>query len=128
MTLVSVVIPYFKKKNYIENALNSVLSQTYNNLEIILIYDDESKIDLDLIKELSYRDKRIELIINSKNLGAGESRNIGVNSSNGEYCAFLDSDDTWHPQKIELQLNFMKRNDHILIQMRSVYAVHKDFA
>ena len=113
MTLVSVVIPYFKKKNYIENALNSVLSQTYNNLEIILIYDDESKIDLDLIKELSYRDKRIELIINSKNLGAGESRNIGVNSSNGEYCAFLDSDDTWHPQKIELQLNFMKRNDHI---------------
>ena len=113
MTLVSVVIPYFKKKEYIKDALNSVLSQTYKNLEIILIYDDESKVDLDFIKKLSFGDKRIKLIINSNNLGAGESRNTGVNLSDGEYCAFLDSDDRWHPQKIELQLNFMKKNNYI---------------
>mgnify|MGYP001372655212 FL=1 len=113
MTLVSVIIPYFKKKKYIESTLNSVLSQTYRNLEIILIYDDESEADLDFIKKLSNIDKRIKLIINSKNLGAGESRNTGITSCNGEYCAFLDSDDTWHSKKIELQLNFMKKNGHI---------------
>ena len=64
MDLVSVIIPYFKKKKYIKETLLSILNQTYSAFEIILIYDDHDRSDLDYIKELSELDERINLIIN----------------------------------------------------------------
>ena len=78
MKLVSVIIPYFKKKKYIADTLNSVLNQTYNNLEVIIIYDDPEKTDLNYIKKLVSLDQRVKLAINDKNIGAGRSRNIGI--------------------------------------------------
>ena len=110
MDLVSVIIPFYKKKIFIKETIFSVLKQTYKNLEIIIIYDDESHNDLNFIKEISALDSRISIIINLKNLGAGKSRNIGIELSNGSYIAFIDSDDIWKKDKIMKQISFMKKN------------------
>ena len=88
--LVSVIIPYYKKKSYIEKTINSIIKQSHQNFEIILIYDDESCFDLKFIKEICLSDKRINLITNEKSLGAGLSRNKGIQFAKGEYIAFID--------------------------------------
>ena len=111
MEKVSIIIPYFNKKDYIHSTLNSVFKQTYKNFEILIIYDDPSKKDLDLIKELKKKDKRIRLIINKKNIGPGYSRNKGLDKAKGNYIAFLDSDDLWKKGKLKNQISFMKKND-----------------
>ena len=110
MDLVSIIIPYYKKKKYIELTINSVLGQTYKNFELIIVYDDEKKEDLDYIKEIIKNDKRIRLHINKKNLGAGLSRNKGIKLSKGNLVAFLDSDDLWTKDKLQKQIFFMKKN------------------
>ena len=105
MKLVSVIIPYFKKKKYIADTINSILQQTYKNFEIIIIYDDPEKNDLEYIKKLITLDNRIELIVNHKNFGAGISRNIGISKANGFFLAFIDADDLWEKTKLEEQIN-----------------------
>tara|TARA_B100001057_G_C22861933_1_gene954884 strand:- start:4053 stop:4790 length:738 start_codon:yes stop_codon:yes gene_type:complete len=109
MSLVSVIIPYYRKKHYILRTLKSVINQTYENLEIIIIYDDTEKNDLKLIKKMISMDKRIKLIINKKNIGAGKSRNKGIKISKGSYIAFIDADDIWLKNKTKLQLAHMKK-------------------
>ena len=110
MDLVSVIIPYYKKKKYIGQAVNSVINQKYRNFELIIIYDDENKEDLGFLKKITKKDKRIKLYINRKNLGAGRSRNKGIKLSNGKLIAFLDSDDLWAKNKLQNQIFFMKKN------------------
>jgi len=110
MKLVSVIIPYFKKINFITESVNSVINQSYNNLEIIIIYDDISHDDLEYILKLKDLDPRISVVINSNTYGAGESRNIGIAKAKGEYIAFLDADDTWNSKKIEFQVDYMQKN------------------
>ena len=114
MDLISVIIPYYKKKEYIANTLNSVLNQSYENLEIILIYDDQEKEDLEYIEELINLDKRISLIVNDVSLGAGLSRNSGIKISKGEYISFIDADDIWKKEKLELQIQFMKEKKYLI--------------
>jgi len=114
MDLISVIIPYFKKKEYIADTLNSVLSQTYKNLEIIIIYDDKEKKDLKFIEGFINLDKRISLIINEKSLGAGLSRNIGISKSKGKYISFIDADDIWRKDKLELQIKFMREKNYLI--------------
>ena len=110
MDLISVIIPYYKKKEYIISSINSVLNQTYKNLEIIIIYDDLNKDDLNLLKKIKKKDNRIKIYINKKNLGAGRSRNKGIQLSKGIFVAFLDSDDLWKKNKLKKQIFFMKKN------------------
>ena len=101
MQLISIIIPYYKKKKYIESTINSVLKQTYKNFELIIIYDDENKEDLNFLKKIIKKDKRIKLYINKKNLGAGRTRNKGIKLSKGSLIAFLDADDLWLHSKIQ---------------------------
>ena len=112
MINVSVIIPYYKKIDYIEDTLNSVLNQKIKSFEIIIIFDDTDKSELyklrSIIKKKKKREK-IRLIINSKNLGAGLSRNRGIKASKGKYIAFLDADDVWSTNKLNFQLKFMKK-------------------
>lgn len=108
MNLVSIIIPYFKKKNYIKKAITSVLRQTYQNFEVIIVFDDKDLSDVDLINNIKKLDKRIFVIFNSKNIGAGLSRNKGIKYAKGDLIAFLDSDDIWKKNKLELQIKFMK--------------------
>jgi len=112
MSLVSVIIPYYKKKNYIKTALNSVLNQTYQNFELIVIYDDPDHSDLPLLLEFEKLDNRIKVLVNKKNLGAGLSRNEGINIAKGKYLAFLDSDDVWLVHKLEKQISFMEKGNY----------------
>ncbi len=113
MSLVSVIIPYYRKKRYIYRTLKSVINQSYKKLEIIIIYDDDKKDDLKFIKHITLKDKRIKILVNKKNLGAGLSRNKGIKKSRGEYIAFLDADDLWLKDKIKYQIRFMKLREII---------------
>ena len=111
---VSVIIPYYKSINYIEFTIKSVLQQTYKNFEIIIIYDDNNQKDFKFIQSLKLLDKRIKIINNNKNIGAGLSRNIGIRNSKGDYICFIDSDDLWEKNKLSKQLNFMMRNNYLI--------------
>jgi teichuronic acid biosynthesis glycosyltransferase TuaG len=112
MELISVIMPYYKKKFFVKSAINSILSQTYKKFELIIIYDDEDQTELKLLKKISIKDKRIKLLINKKNIGAGQSRNKAIEISKGKYLAFIDSDDLWVTKKLEKQYIFMKKNNY----------------
>ena len=112
MDLVSVIIPYYKKRNFIKETIISVIKQSYDYLEIIIIYDDINLNDLEFLREISKLDNRIKIINNNKRLGAGPSRNKGIEQSNGKYIAFIDADDTWLSDKLKDQIAFMKKNNY----------------
>ncbi len=108
--LVTIIIPYYKKINYINECVESVLNQTYQNFEIILIYDDNEFDDLEYIKNIASKDNRIRLLINKSKLGPGLSRNIGIEFGKGSLIAFIDADDMWKKNKLDMQIKFMKEN------------------
>tara|TARA_B100002052_G_C15792137_1_gene556849 strand:- start:379 stop:1092 length:714 start_codon:yes stop_codon:yes gene_type:complete len=108
-------MPYFKKKEYVEKSILSVINQTYKNLELIIIYDDESMDDFDYISNICRKFKNIKIIKNIENLGAGESRNIGIKTATGDLIAFIDADDYWYEKKIEKQINFLQKNNYKFI-------------
>jgi glycosyltransferase involved in cell wall biosynthesis len=107
MDKVSVIIPVYNRSKTISRAINSVLNQTYNNLEIIVI-DDNSQDD-SLNKIRSFTDRRIKLVSLTKNEGAANARNQGVKIAKGKYIAFLDSDDYYEPQFIESCINKLSK-------------------
>ena len=88
-SLISVIMPYYKKKQFVKKSIESVLNETYSNFEIIIIYDDTDIEDLNYINEIKKIDKRIKIIQNEKNVGAGYSRNIGISESRGRLYCFL---------------------------------------
>ena len=105
--LVSIIIPYYKKKEYILKTINSILNQSYTQFEIIIIYDDENLSDLNYLDKLFKLEKKIKIIKNSRNIGAGFSRNKGIENAKGDFIAFIDADDIWKKNKLENQINFM---------------------
>ena len=114
MDLVSVIIPYYKKRKFILETVYSAVNQSYKNLEIIIIYDDNNKTDLDFIREIANKDNRIKIIENREKMGAGISRNIGISKSKGKYIAFLDADDIWQLDKLKKQINFMEEYKYFI--------------
>lgn len=105
---VSVVIPTYNAKNHIEATLRSVLDQSYTDLEVWLVDDCSKDNTVQLIKEIQQKDARINLVQMEQNFGGpARGRNIGVSNSQGQYVAFLDSDDLWHRDKLSIQLNLM---------------------
>jgi len=106
--LVTIIIPYYKKKKFFKKTIKSVLEQTHKNFEIILIYDDVDKAELPFVKFTLRKIKKVKIIINKKNLGAGYSRNSGIKKSKSRLISFLDADDTWHKDKLKKQIKFMK--------------------
>ena len=125
MDLVSVIIPYYKKRNTVKETLISVINQSYKDLEIHVIYDDTNLNDLEFLKKIADLDSRIKVVENKTNLGAGISRNIGVEKSKGKYIAFLDADDTWSLDKLQSQISFMKKNNY-QISHTSYYILDKN--
>ena len=108
MDLVSIIIPYYKKRLFIEDTIKSILNQSYKRFEIIIVNDEVTIKVKKLLFKISNLDKRIFVINNNKNLGAGLSRNKGIIKSKGKYIAFCDSDDLWEINKLKIQINFMK--------------------
>ena len=125
MDLITIITPYFKKKNYIKKTILSVLDQTYQKFEILIVYDDTDKNDLNFINEIKSLDNRVNIIINDKNMGAGISRNIAINQANGNFIAFIDADDIWKKTKLEKQIDFMKKNN-LKISHTSYEIINKD--
>ena len=107
--LVSVVIPIYNKEKTISRCLDSVLTQTYTNLEILLINDGSTDDSLKIIKK--YQDKRIKLFNLKINKGVSYARNMGIKKASGRYLAFLDADDYFAPNKIAEQAQFMQKKD-----------------
>ena len=112
--LISIILPYYKKKKFIIKTLSSIYSQSYRNFELIIIYDDQNKDDFIFINNYikSKRLKNVRIINNKKNIGVGLSRNLGVNKSRGKFIAFIDADDYWLKNKLKYQINLMKKNNH----------------
>ena len=108
--LISIIIPFYKKKKYISQTINSIIKQSYKNFELILIYDDPDKSDLEYIKKILKNIKRKKIIINNTNIGAGLSRNLGILNAKGKYISFIDGDDIWKKDKLKNQLLFMLDN------------------
>ena len=109
--LVSIIIPYHKKKKYFDFTIKSIKSQTFKNFEIILVYDDINLDELNFVTKKLKKISKKKIIINKKILGPGLSRNEGIKNSKGKYLAFCDADDIWTKNKLDVQLNFMKKNN-----------------
>jgi teichuronic acid biosynthesis glycosyltransferase TuaG len=105
---VSVIMPYYKKKTFFYNSYNSVITQSYKNIEVIIIFDDQDKTDLSYIKSIIYKNSNTKLIVNKKNFGVAKSRNLGILISKGYYISFIDCDDLWNKDKLLYQLKYMK--------------------
>ncbi len=103
--LVSVVIPAYNREKTILRALNSVLGQTYSNIEVIVVDDGSTDSTAQVVKNRA--DERVRLICLSRNQGANKARNRGISEAKGEYIAFQDSDDEWLTDKLEKQLAYM---------------------
>jgi teichuronic acid biosynthesis glycosyltransferase TuaG len=107
--LVSIITPSYNSSRFIEECVDSALSQTYDNWELIIVDDCSADNSVQIIKK--YNDKRIQLIELDGNVGAAEARNVAIRQAKGKYIAFLDSDDLWEPQKLEKQISFMQKKD-----------------
>jgi glycosyltransferase involved in cell wall biosynthesis len=120
MGLVTVIIPLYNRKELLPRALNSVLKQSYRNLEILVIDDGST----DGVEELPIlnQDQRIRFIRLDTNCGVSKARNIGIANAQGSWIALLDSDDEWIPVKIEQQLQWLKSNPSFKItQSREIW-------
>ncbi len=108
--LVSIIMPSYNTAKYIKNSVNSVLAQTYQNWELLIVEDCSTDNTMEVLS--AFDDKRIKVFVNERNSGAALSRNFALRQAKGRWIAFLDSDDVWHPQKLEKQIAFMEQNGY----------------
>ena len=108
--LVSIIMPSYNTARFIEQSIQSVLNQTYKNLELIIV-DDCSTDNTDEVVA-TFTDERIRYIKNERNQGAAVSRNTAIEQAQGKWIGFLDSDDLWAVDKLEKQIQFMEQNDY----------------
>lgn len=111
--LVSIIMPSWNTEKYIAESIQCVIDQTYKNWELIIV-DDCSSDNTDNVVQSFLGDPRIKYYKNSENMGAALTRNKALREAQGEWVAFLDSDDLWKPEKISKQVEFMKENRYAL--------------
>ena len=109
--LVSVITPAFNSGRFVAETISSVLSQTYQNWELIIVDDGSTDETVKIVKSFQEKDNRIQLFENESNKGSAFSRNLALRNAKGKWIAFLDSDDVWHPEKLEKQIKFMTENN-----------------
>ena len=110
MPQVSIILPVYNGERYINRTITSILQQTMPNFELIVIDDCSTDKSLQHLQEWAQRDSRIQVVANTQNMGVADARNKGIALAKGEYICFVDSDDTWHSDKLERQMNFMKQS------------------
>ena len=117
IALVSVIIPCYRHVETLERAVTSVVEQSLPVMEVIIVNDgaDLKVHDAVVVLKAKFKDNFIKLVSLPINVGAGEARNAGWNVAKGQFIAFLDADDAWHPQKISIQYNFMTSHPNIAI-------------
>jgi glycosyltransferase involved in cell wall biosynthesis len=118
---VSVVIPFYNRENTIGRTISSVLKQTFEDWELVIVDDgsDDNNLLVRIVNQ--FDDSRIQVLFQKQNLGGGAARNIGMLAAKGEYIAFLDSDDEWENNKLEKQVEFHKnKSKHLVSYTKSV--------
>ena len=106
--LVSIITPAYNSERTIEETIQSVLAQTYDNWEMIIVDDCSLDETLTIVKKFLEKDARIVLVELDENSGVASARNAGIKRASGRYIAFLDSNDLWNPDKLKRQIGFMK--------------------
>ena len=110
--LITIIIPLYNAEKYITETIESVINQTYQNWEMLIVDDCSTDGCRTIVKGFGNKDNRIKLIESKLNFGGpARPRNVGLDNAKGEYIAFLDADDVWLPNKLEEQLTFMAKNN-----------------
>lgn len=125
--MVSIIIPSYNREKEISRAINSILQQTYENYEIIVVDDGSTDHTGSVVR--NFKDERIRYIRLEQNQGAGHARNIGIQEARYDYIAFLDSDDEWMPDKLNLQMTKLlsvEENFGMVYCRMSGYQRHSD--
>jgi len=112
--MVSIITPTYNSEKYIAETIKSVLNQTYNNWEMLIVDDASSDNTCVTIEHFIKTDNRIKLFKQADNQGAGVARNVAINQAKGNYIAFLDADDLWKPNKLAIQVAFMKKHQLVM--------------
>lgn len=105
--LVSIIMPAYNAESYIASAIDSILNQSYQNWELLVVNDASADTTGKIVQEIQKKDPRITLLTNAANMGIAGSRNVALENAKGRFIAFLDSDDLWLPEKLDTQLAFM---------------------
>jgi len=125
--LVSIVIPVYKVEKYLDRCMSSVLGQTYQNLEIIMVDDGSPDQCPQLCDEYASRDSRIR-VIHKENGGQSSARNAGLDIMSGDYCFFVDSDDFIHAGTVEYLMNLSLKYNADLVQCANDWGSNEEFA
>ena len=112
--LVSIITPSYNSEKYISETIESVLDQTYQEWEMIIVDDLSSDDSLQIIEHYAKKDSRIKVIRSKQNMGPAHARNRAIKEAKGRYIAFLDSDDVWFPKKLEKQIQFLTENNLVI--------------
>ena len=115
--LVSIITPTYNSEKFISETINSVLNQTYTNWELLITDDCSTDKTVEIVESYVKKDCRIKFFSLKKNSGAAIARNNSIKNSKGRYISFLDSDDLWLKNKLELQINFMKKGISFLVTL-----------
>lgn len=112
---VTVVMPIYNAKRFLEEAIESVVHQTYENWELLLVDDCSKDGSLEIARRYEQEDRRIRVIANEQNQGVAMSRNTGIKEAKGEYIALLDSDDVWVSTKLEKQIALIMEKNATIV-------------
>ncbi|MGL6107515.1 glycosyltransferase family 2 protein [Romboutsia sp.] len=112
--LVSIITPMYNSEKFIESTIKSVLSQTYQEWEMLIVDDCSTDSGPEIVNSYAKEDSRIKYIKIDSNKGVSHARNTALGNAKGRYIAFLDSDDIWHEEKLQKQISFMKKNEYII--------------
>ena len=110
--LVSIIMPAYNSEKFIRDGIESVLSQSYKNWELLIVNDCSQDNTARIVNEYSVTDNRIKLFHNEKNSGPAITRNNAINRAKGRFIAFLDSDDIWLPEKLTTQIGLMLKEGY----------------
>ena len=119
--LISIIMAAYNAEKTIEQAINSVLSQTYPDFELLVVNDCSTDKTAMLAEAIVKKDDRVRLISNEKNSGVSYTRKHGLEEASGEWVAILDSDDAWAPEKLEKQINLQKKTNADLLFTGSAF-------
>lgn len=115
MELISVIMPLYNSERFIEQSVYSVLHQTYDNWEMLIVDDQSNDNSFLMVQAFAKKDNRIRIFRNDKNSGSAKSRNVGLLNCHGHYVAFLDADDFWEPDFLEKQMDFLSRTKSYIV-------------
>lgn len=119
--LISIIMAAYNAEKTIEQAINSVLSQTYTNFELLVVNDCSTDRTAELVKSIAAKDSRVRLISNVKNSGVSYTRKHGLEEARGSWIAILDSDDAWAQEKLEKQIKLQKKTNADLLFTGSAF-------